>query len=750
MRRISSPSSSFPVLLYAFYARLAGPGLAPAVAAFAVAYGPARMNTLGVIAGLSTGFALLAAIAASDFLRHGRGRSLALFGAALVAQGLFSLYGIAMGLVFAVPATLIVSGKDAFRARARWDSRQRVSAAFAFSRFLRAVFADLARPSERYRVCGPSNPTRPIFCRSSTAGSSADPFATRSERLVPGFPSGPPRSFRRSRSGSPSSRGPRSARARGPQPWLGFAAALFVVRSGPTIRSRAAPSAPGPYRLVTGLPGFSSLRGIDRFDQWFDVALGAAAVLALGALSRPPYPGDPGRVRVPRSSRRVARGRAVHALPRGVRICGPARRSPANATVAVYPWTRSTSTQGWIDQLHHGRRVVNGWFSYTPATHAWADRRCPAAGRRRGRTPGGDGRLGRRRGPPGCPGSCRGGRRPAAPARAGSRPSRNAAPSGSSGSSAARPASSTPPLRRRSSSGPDRRGRLPGRGARLSVRARGAGGPRARPGRRRFARLAPLAPSPARRRCASRCRLTRRPEPRSRTSARGGPSDASSRPDSAPADGTPERARTSRSRSFGSGSPVASHIFGNIEIGVNPGSELISLRRTRCVPRWRKKSTRAKPSPPRTSNARAARLADLLARASGRSAGTMLARAGVDVLVLVVVELVPRTISPGSDASVGPPPRPRGPSIDLARVDALSARRARPRRAPPRRPARGRLVLHLRDADGRAGAGRLHEDREPQTSIRSSSRCRRRAAQSAPRGRRIAPAGAPPPRTRPS
>ncbi len=35
---------------------------------------------------------------------------------------------------------------------------------------------------------------------------------------------------------------------------------------------------------------------------------------------------------------------------------------------------------------------------------------------------------------------------------------------------------------------------------------------------------------------------------------------------------------TRRSRSFGSGSPDASHIFGNIEIGVKPGSEFSSFR----------------------------------------------------------------------------------------------------------------------------------------------------------------------------
>ncbi len=277
---------TFPVLLYAFYARLAGPGLVPAVAAFAVAYGPGRMNTLGVVAGLATGFALLAAMAACDFLRRGRGRDLALFGAALVVQGLFSLYGIALGLVFAVPAVLIVAGKEAFRLRR--------AAALAGTGL--AAFLILAVPYGPYFRIGESLGVVPGV-RTFEAhaadllsllhgGIFGGPVRNALERLVPGFPLGaaaffPTLAFTFA-IGLWAARG-RSARS--PIPWLGLAAVLFVCSLGPTIHVAGRPVGPGPYRLLTGLPILSSLRGIHRFDQWFDVALGAAAVLSLAAVA---------------------------------------------------------------------------------------------------------------------------------------------------------------------------------------------------------------------------------------------------------------------------------------------------------------------------------------------------------------------------------------------------------------------------------------------------------------------------------
>lgn len=368
---------AFPVLLYAFYARLAGPGLVSAAAAFLVAYGPSRMNTLGVLAGLSTAFALLVAMAAIDYLRRGRLRSLALFGAALVAQGLSSLYGIAMGLVFAVPATLLVAGRDALRVR-----RALALAAAGLGAFvlLAVPYAPYFRIGESLGVVPGVRAVEPHSADLLSllhGGIFGGPVRDALERLVPGFPLGaaaffPTLAFTFAIGAWAATRG-RGVRT--PLPWLALAAALFVCALGPTIHVAGRAVAPGPYRLVSALPVYSALRGIDRYDQWFDVSLGAAAVLALGALA--------GGARA-KAIRLAFVGLAVldawpadvpsTAFPPASAYADRLAALPRDASVAVYPWTRSTSTQAWIDQLRHGRRVVNGWFSYSPATHAWAEK----------------------------------------------------------------------------------------------------------------------------------------------------------------------------------------------------------------------------------------------------------------------------------------------------------------------------------------------------------------------------------------
>jgi hypothetical protein len=367
---------AFPVLLYALYARLAGPGLVPAVAAFAVAWGPGRMNTLGVLTGLSTGFAFLAVLAAWDFLRNGRAGRLALFGLALVAMGGFGLYPLALGVFFGVPAVGIAAGRAALHPRR----------AFLLAATGCAELLVLLVPYGPYRHLAETLGTTPS--RLTFEGHAADllsllhggifggPVRAALESLVPGFPPGAAAFF------------PTlaftfaiavwTARGRGtlsPVPWLVFAAVLFVCSLGPTIHAAGRPIGPGPYRLLTGLPVLSGLRGIHRFDQWFDVALGAAAVLCLSALAGHRraaafrtafvalalvdlWPADVPATSFPAPSAYAAR---VRALPR-------------DASVAVYPWNRTTSTQAWIDQLRHGRRVVNGWFTYPPASHEWAER----------------------------------------------------------------------------------------------------------------------------------------------------------------------------------------------------------------------------------------------------------------------------------------------------------------------------------------------------------------------------------------
>src|SRR5262249_10551064 len=79
--------------------------------------------------------------------------------------------------------------------------------------------------------------------------------------------------------------------------------------------------------------------------------------------------------------------------------------------------------------------------------------------------------------------------------------------------------------------------------------------------------------------------------------------------------------RISSSRSRGSGRPLASQSLGYIEIAVKPGSVLISLTRTRSVPRSRKKSTRAIPDTPHSRKTSTARRLATCATASETGAG---------------------------------------------------------------------------------------------------------------------------------
>jgi hypothetical protein len=372
---------AFPVLLYAFYARLAGPGAIAAIAAFAVAYGPGRMNSLGVLNCVFTGFVFLAVLAARDWVAKGRARDLILFAAALVVQGLASLYGIAMGLVWAVPAFFLFAGRGAWRPRRTLPLAGAGVVAFGL---LAIPYRPYFRIADELGIA----PARGVFDQHAAdilsllhGGIFGGPVRDALERLVPGFPLGaaaffPTLAFGFAIAAWAATDG---RRVRTPLPWLALAAALFVCSLGPTIHVAGRVVAPGPYRLVTGLPVFSSLRGIHRYDQWFDVALGAAAVLALDALSG------------------LARAKAVRAAFAGLALLDawpadvpstlfPAASAyadrlgalPRDASVAVYPWNRPSSTQAWIDQLRHGRRVVNGWFTYAPATHAWAESVLPS------------------------------------------------------------------------------------------------------------------------------------------------------------------------------------------------------------------------------------------------------------------------------------------------------------------------------------------------------------------------------------
>ncbi|MGZ5382219.1 MAG: hypothetical protein ACXWFQ_10170, partial [Thermoanaerobaculia bacterium] len=44
-----------------------------------------------------------------------------------------------------------------------------------------------------------------------------------------------------------------------------------------------------------------------------------------------------------------------------------------DSIVAVYPFERKTSERAWVEQLFHGRRVLNGFQSFPTPIHLWLD-----------------------------------------------------------------------------------------------------------------------------------------------------------------------------------------------------------------------------------------------------------------------------------------------------------------------------------------------------------------------------------------
>ena len=370
-----------PIALYAFYAELAGPGPGAALAALLVAWGPARMNTLGVLSLLTSGLVVLAAAFAVRFLARERGIDLAAFAAFLLAQAFSGLYPLAQGGLFGLAAVPLAAGRKALR-----PGRLAALAGSGAAVLLPAALwhAPLFRLGEDFGV-----ETVPATFEAHAAdllsllhgGIFGGPVRDLLERAVPGFPLGaaaffPTLSVLASLGAWAVWRRPaRGAGERSPLPWLLLAAALFLLALGPTVRAAGRPLGPGPLAVLSKLPVLSSMRGIHRYDQWFDVSLGAAAALAFASLER--------RAR----SRRLLAVAAVLVLADTWPADVPAYRFPApteaarplaglerDAIVAFYPMGRPQATRAWVDQLVHGRRVVNGWFTFDPQPHAWLTR----------------------------------------------------------------------------------------------------------------------------------------------------------------------------------------------------------------------------------------------------------------------------------------------------------------------------------------------------------------------------------------
>lgn len=120
------------------------------------------------------------------------------------------------------------------------------------------------------------------------------------------------------------------------------------------------------------------MRGLFRWDQWFFLAISACVVLSLAAAARHFRPSPPARVVVCALLGLVA----VDVWPRPIvasALPGPSpfqdifRTLDRDAIVAVYPFEGDTSARAWVEQLFHGRRVLNGYQSFPTPVHFWLD-----------------------------------------------------------------------------------------------------------------------------------------------------------------------------------------------------------------------------------------------------------------------------------------------------------------------------------------------------------------------------------------
>ena len=53
----------------------------------------------------------------------------------------------------------------------------------------------------------------------------------------------------------------------------------FLFALGPTVHVLGRPLFPGPWRILTEVPVFSSMRGLFRWEQWYGLAIAACVVM---------------------------------------------------------------------------------------------------------------------------------------------------------------------------------------------------------------------------------------------------------------------------------------------------------------------------------------------------------------------------------------------------------------------------------------------------------------------------------------
>ncbi len=376
----------------ALFLRLAGPGWPALAGAFLFTWSQGRLNSVGVLSVLWAGLVPLAIAFGLDVLRHGRRRDALLFGGTWLAIGMGSLYGLLMG---AITAGLVLAACGLVQPSRRRRLPLLLAAGAAAALPLVLVHRPLFTLARDFDV---------RVSMRTFEGQSADlasflhhsgfsvPLKAVFDGLLPGFPPGSPGFFPGLLALATAvlwllvHRADRAASLRldparletDVRLWGALAAATFLFALGPTIHLLGRPLLPGPWRLFTHVPVFSSMRGLFRWDQWFSLAVAASVVLVLAAAARHFHSAPRARVVVCALVALLAvdvwpRPIVASALPGPSPFQDVLRALDRDAIVAVYPFDRPTSERAWIEQLFHGRRALNGFQSFPTPVHFWLD-----------------------------------------------------------------------------------------------------------------------------------------------------------------------------------------------------------------------------------------------------------------------------------------------------------------------------------------------------------------------------------------
>ncbi|HPA51008.1 MAG TPA: hypothetical protein PLP50_05330 [Thermoanaerobaculia bacterium] len=367
-------------------ADLVGPGWAALIGALLLAWSPGRLNNFGVLGTIWAGFVSLVLLFALRYLRSGRVRDAAACAAALLVVGLGSPYPLVMGTV----SVAVVAAASARSFRRPVLLGVGGSAAIVLLAVAYAPYLHLARDFDA-----------PVGLRSIEVhaadllsilhtGVFAGPLRDLLDGLVPVFPEGASALFPTLTALAAFGAGAFLLRRRGPwrrrdarhaarslAPWLLLAGISFVFALGPTIRFAGRALGPGPYALLAQLPGFSGMRGIHRWDQWFGLGVIVTATLVLGRLLRA-LPARRGRLLLVGVAPLLVldlwtRPVPAQPVPAPSPFDAELRALPRDAIVAVWPFRRGTSERSWAEQLSHRRRVLNGFQTYPPPIHFWLD-----------------------------------------------------------------------------------------------------------------------------------------------------------------------------------------------------------------------------------------------------------------------------------------------------------------------------------------------------------------------------------------